>query len=159
MIKLKPYLSKEIHFDMGKLESDFYRADLEIKGLDHSGPSYQGRVFLNNPKANYDTPTSMAEGYVGSFFVFGHGGCLGDMDHCDVHAERKKFDTVPNPVTPEDTSIIVTDQLKKLAKRTKEFTVSIVPILTGGMMNPEELDTEHVVNLDKISIVTYDLEE
>ena len=43
------------------------------------------------------------------------------MDHCDVHAERKKFDTVPNPVTPEDTSIIVTNQLDKLAKRPKNL--------------------------------------
>jgi hypothetical protein len=59
--------------------------------------------------------------------------------------------------TSEDASIIVTDQLKKLAKRTKEFTVTIVPILTGGMMNPEVLDIDRVVNLD--SIVTYDLEE
>jgi hypothetical protein len=159
IIKLKPFLSKRIHFDMHKLESDFYRADLEIRGLDHSGPSYQGRVYLNNPKADYDTPTTADKGYAGSFFVFGHGGCLGDMGHCDIHAERKKFDAIPNPVTPENISIIVTDQLKKLAKRTKEFTVTIVPILTGGMMNPKELDTEHIVNLEKISIVTYDLEE
>ena len=56
-------------------------------------------------------------------------------------------------ILSKDASIIVTDQLEKLAKRTKEFMLTTVPILTGGMMNPEELDTEYVVNLDKISIV------
>ena len=37
------------------------RADLTFYGLDHSGPSYQVRVFFNNPDAGPDTPLSRAK--------------------------------------------------------------------------------------------------
>jgi hypothetical protein len=31
------------------LDRDFTRADIQFLGLDHSGASFEGRVFLNNP--------------------------------------------------------------------------------------------------------------
>ena len=57
----------------------FSRADLIFYGVDHSGGSYEGRVFLNAPQrlardADIDHPS-----YVGSFHVFGHIGCAGDV--------------------------------------------------------------------------------
>jgi hypothetical protein len=42
------YVSEPIYLDIKKLENEFYRADIEIHGVDHSGPSYEGRIFLNN---------------------------------------------------------------------------------------------------------------
>ena len=65
----------------------FYRADLEFHGVDHSKASFEGRMFINNPDAGPDTPTSH-ESYVGSFWVFGHGGCAGGEGHCEPPAER-----------------------------------------------------------------------
>src|SRR5690348_16357380 len=58
---------------------DFNRADLIFEGVDHSGPSFEGRVFLNNPNATADTPATAENGYAGSFHIFGHGICLGDV--------------------------------------------------------------------------------
>jgi hypothetical protein len=62
----------------------FTRADLTFSGLDHSGPSYESRVFFDTPHADAGTPLKPAAGYVGSFSVFGHGGCFGEHGHCQV---------------------------------------------------------------------------
>jgi hypothetical protein len=45
---------------------------LILEGLDHSGPSCEVRVFLNNPKAGPSTPPSESEGYVGSVSIYGY---------------------------------------------------------------------------------------
>jgi len=156
----RPYVSKKIRFDLTRLESPFYRADVEFHGVDHSGASYQARVFLNNTKADKNTPTDLSHGYVGSFFVFGHGGCLGDIGHCETRAGRKKYDVIPNQLRPQNLSLIATDKIRELGKKAKEFTVTIVPILAGGMaeVSQEDVDLENVVKLDDVSIITYDLE-
>ena len=83
------YISREIILDISRLENEFYRADIELHEVDHSGPSYEGRVFLNNRKANHKTELILANGYVGSYNIFGHGGCFGDVGHCDIPAERR----------------------------------------------------------------------
>lgn len=44
---------------------------LVFRGVDHGGPSFEARVFLNNPAATDATPTTAKYGYVGSFFVYG----------------------------------------------------------------------------------------
>ena len=53
------------------------RADLVFYGVDHAGPSYEARVFINNPKADAETERVDEQGYAGSFAVFGHNGCFG----------------------------------------------------------------------------------
>ena len=59
------------------------RADLVFYGVDHSGPTYEARVFLNNPRArDADTARDAEQGYAGSFAVFGHSGCFGAEGHC-----------------------------------------------------------------------------
>ena len=57
-------------------ENDFYTVDIEFYGVDVSGPSYEGRVYVNNPDANESTPLDDKSGYVGSYYVFGHYGSL-----------------------------------------------------------------------------------
>jgi len=159
IIRAKTFSSEKIHLNIQDLESEFYRADVVFKGLDHAVPSYEGRIFINNPKAKHDTPTDLDHGYVGSYFVFGHGSCLGDAGHCDVHAERQKFDVIPNPLIPEDISIIITDKLKKLGRNTTDFTVTVVPnVVPPPLLGQEQVDLENIVKVDKVSIVTYDKE-
>ena len=152
------YVSNKIKLDITKLENEFYRADLIIHGLDHSGPSYEGRVFINNPQAGHDTPDDSAQGYTGSFFVFGHGGCLGDEGHCEVNRPSSRFNLIPNPLVPEKVSLIVTEKLKELGKTTDEFTITIVPKLSRGSERAcqKDADLKNVVLLHKITIETYD---
>lgn len=156
-VQPKKYVSKPLKLSLSKLEKKFYRADLEFQGIDHSGPSYEGRVFINNPNANRDTEKTLAYGYVGAFYIFGHGRCYGDEGHCEVIKERRPFDLRPgHPLTPLDKRITITDQLKEIAKNTDEFSITIVPILVGeGKMEDTRQD---LVQLEKISIITYNKE-
>jgi hypothetical protein len=151
--KPKIFISKPLKLNIENLEKKFYRADLEFHGVDHSGPSYEGRVFINNPKADDNTPKTLANGYAGSYHIFGHGGCFGDVGHCEIRKERLPFDYRPShPLTPAFKRIIFTpDKIKEIGKGTNEFTVTIVPIVAKG----SKVISSDVVNLEKISIVTY----
>lgn len=51
----------------------FDRADIVVDGLDLAGPSYELRVFLNNPEANAQTEPTPDNGYAGSIYVYGYG--------------------------------------------------------------------------------------
>lgn len=161
----KPYVSDKIAFKMKDLEKPFYRADLELRGVDKSGPSYEGRVFLSKydreEHPSQDTPTDEAHGYVGSFFVFGNGGCYGDMGHCDLNLSKTKFDVIPNREKPENITLMVTDKLKEISQDSGEFRVTVVPVSADGMnfVCQTGVDLENIVKIDKVSVVTYDLEE
>jgi hypothetical protein len=151
------YVSKEIIFDISKLESEFYRADIELHNVDHSGPSYEGRVFLNNPEANQKTELTMANGYVGSYNIFGHGGCFGDVGHCDIPTEKRLYEYRPSHhLKPQYKRIIITDALKKLGKNTTEFVITIVPVIPGKAAEETKSIAEEIVKFEKIGIITYD---
>ena len=96
-----------------------------------------------------------------SFYVFGHGGCLGAEGHCEVNRLSLRFDIIRNPLLPEKISLIITEKLKELGKTTDEFTITIVPELAGGSESAcqNDADLKNVVLLHKISIETYDKEE
>jgi len=156
-IQLKKYTSKSLKLDISNLEKKFYRADLEFHGIDHSGPSYEGRVFINNPDADRNTEKKLSSGYVGSFYVFGHGRCYGDEGHCEVRKERRPFDYRPShPLTPLDKRITITDQIKKIGRNTDEFIITVVPVLAGG--SKMEDAQQDLVQLEEISIITYNKE-
>jgi len=115
---------------------EFSRADLEFRGVDHSGPSFEARLFLDNPNADPSTPRDESEGYAGSFHVFGHGGCFGELGHCDVRDEpRSVYDLrPPHPLTPQFKTVIVTDALRLVmqTRRKKTFSVTVVPVVSQG---------------------------
>ena len=95
-LSTKIYTSpRPIGADAVLLEQDVTRVDLEFHGVDHSGASFEGRVFVNNPGADQNTELSPERGYVGSFHIFGHGGCYGDVGHCEVRAEPGRYDPRP----------------------------------------------------------------
>jgi hypothetical protein len=70
------YVSAPLPLPVQLEETDFERADLVFYGVEHSGPSYEGRVFLDAPDADGNTPLDSASGYAGSFYVFGHAEVL-----------------------------------------------------------------------------------
>src|SRR5438477_12447518 len=81
------------------LDTDYSRADLIFEGVDHSGASFEARVFLNNESANDQTPATPENGYAGSFHIFGHGGCFGDdITHCQIRGAPRPYD--PRPAHP-----------------------------------------------------------
>ena len=149
-IRPKPFVSDIVNFDFEKLGKEFYRADLELQGVDHSGPSYEGRVFINNEFANYDTPLNNNNGYVGSYYIFGHGGCYGDVGHCDMRRERTRFNLVPNQLKPENIFMIITPRIKELQSSTKEFKITIVPVLSDSNPLGRDIDLENIVSIEKV---------
>ena len=122
------------------VDRDFTRADIEFHGLDHSGASFEGRVFLNNPGADENTETTAANGYAGSFHIFGHGGCFGDEGHCDVPSDpHAPFDLrPPHQLTPHVKAVIVTDALKRVLTQGPighSITVTVAAVVVGPGSN------------------------
>ncbi len=132
-------------------QPDFQRADLVFYGVDHSGPSYEARVYLNNPDADLRTPRDAASHYAGSFTVFGHAGCAGDAGHCEVPTgPRDPFDRrPPHPLTPQTKTVIVTDALRLLDD--EQLQVTVVPV-RPGREGAEVVDT---LAFDRFSLLTY----
>jgi len=115
------------------------RVDLIFYGVDHSGSSYEARVFLDAPDADLDTPRE-DEHYAGSFHVFGHGGCFGDEGHCDVSEEpRDPFDyRPPHQLTPATKVVTITDALSRLVdlgQAGRSVTVTVVAETPGDRPN------------------------
>jgi tyrosinase len=95
-------------------EHAFERADLIFYGLDHSGPSYEAQVFMA-PRGIGGGPDREHPAYVGSFFIFGHGGCFGDAGHCEVPAAREPFDLrPPHELEPATRLVTVTEPLEAM---------------------------------------------
>jgi len=119
--------------DLPEDRADVQRADLIFYGVDHSGPTYEARIFLDNPRANADTPRTVDEGYAGSFTVFGHGGCFGGDDHCAPKARYSdEFDRrPPHPLTPQTVAVTVTDALARV--QGEQVKVHVVTVLPEGM--------------------------
>jgi tyrosinase len=145
--------SPPIKLNWVKEENEFYRADIEFFGIDISGPSYEGRVFLNNPKANANTDLSLETGYAGSYYIFGHGGCYGDEGHCEIK-QRRTFDSrTEHDLTPAYKSMIATDAIKRIIKTTKEIVISVVPITARSARMS---DAKEIVYIDRIRISCYE---
>jgi hypothetical protein len=139
------------------LDAPFDRADVVFQEVDHSGPSFEVRLFFNNPDADADTPRSAEEGYAGRFTVFGHGGCYGDIGHCDVPAPTTDpTDLRPaHPLTPLDTYVTVTGALRRLADAGEPLqTVTLVPVV----LHPNRRDNHGTLepfNFSQLSLHTY----
>jgi tyrosinase len=138
---------------LGTLDDNYSRADIEFHGLDHSGASYEGRVYLNNPDANEDTGRSPEAGYAGSYHIFGHGGCLGDEGHCEVKPRRRYDPRSAHPLTPARKVVICTDAVRRAAQSGGEVTVTVVPVITATGAYIDNADD--VLAYDHVRIVTY----
>jgi hypothetical protein len=135
------------------------RVDIEFQQVDDSGASFEGRVFLNNPEADENTDLNLENGYAGSFFIFGHGGCFGDEGHCEVDTERA-FDPYDprrsHPMTPVETSVEATEAVQRTASEGEDVTVTVVPVIMGLT---EQTDVENVFKHDlHPRIVAYEIE-
>lgn len=149
----KSYTSEPIAIEFASPDHRFYRADLEIDEITHAGASYEGRIFLNNPDADKDTPTDPEHGYAGSFHIFGHGGCLGDPGHCDVKPSGDPFDhRNPHPLTPATKRVEVTASLARAYAQGETVRVTIVPVVSATNELTDETDVFHCKS---IHLLTY----
>lgn len=141
-------------------ENNFYRADLEFHGIDHSGISYEARVFLNNKKANHETELNELNNYVGSFYVLAHGGCFGDAGHCIVKPRKDPYDDrLSHPLTPAFKFLTITSKLNKIIKESNQIIVTLVPIIKREPELEKESDMgdiHNVIKFEEIKLVTYD---
>jgi hypothetical protein len=108
------------------------RVDLVLYEVDHSGASYEGRVFVGGKKpaaaAGVEHPS-----YVGSFHVFGHGRCQGEEGHCDVPTEHDPFDLrLPHHLEPHLAIVTVTDAVTALIDAGKEKATVTIAAHDGG---------------------------
>jgi hypothetical protein len=135
------------------LDADFTRADIEFEGVDHSGATYEGRVYLNNPDATAETGANEEEGYAGSYYIFGHGGCLGDPGHCDVKP-RRPYDPRPqHPLVGIRKVVVATNAVKRAKEAGGEVKVTVVPVVLST--GPKRDLTDAYVKYDAVKIITY----
>jgi hypothetical protein len=129
------------------------RVDLELNGVDHAGASFAIRVFLNDPEAGPDTLASTQNShYAGSFYIFGHGPCLGDEGHCDIRTGPiHPYDLrPPHPLTAQYHRLPITSALRAVAEG-ETFTATLIAVTNrGGTYQPADL-----LYFTRLSVVAY----
>ena len=130
-------------------EHRFDRADLIFYGLDHSGDSYEAQVFMGARGVGGE-PGREHRSYVGSFFILGHGGCFGDVGHCDLPRARDPFDLRPaHQLEPAVGVLTVTTSLRALMGPSLAAAKVTVVAHTQGRASDE------VLAFDTIRLATY----
>lgn len=130
--------------------AEFDRADLVFYDVDHSGASFEARVYLGNPDATAATGRDDPS-YAGAFHVFGHGGCFGDEGHCDVPSgPADAFDLRdPHQLRPQVKLVVVTDAVRRLLDGGRtEVEVTVVAETPGEEGND-------VLAFSRIRLLTY----
>jgi hypothetical protein len=130
--------------------AEFQRADLVFYGVDHSGPSFEARVYFNQEAVDASTPRD-ADSFAGSFTVFGHGGCAGDAGHCDVPTHpRDPFDRrPPHALTRQTKTVIVTAALRRISD--PELTISVIAVRPG----PEAPEAVDALEFERFRLFTF----
>ncbi|MFZ1925542.1 MAG: hypothetical protein WAU42_05300 [Solirubrobacteraceae bacterium] len=129
------------------------RVDLELHGVEHSGGSFAVRVFVNLPDADSSTATDTEnKRYAGSFYIFGHGPCLGDEGHCAVRTGPiHPYDFRPaHPLMPQYHRLPITKALRANAAE-DTFTVTLV-VVANRDGNYESAD---LLDFSRLSVIAY----
>jgi hypothetical protein len=110
------------------------RADIVVDGLEHGGPSFEVRTFLNNPAADARTEPTPENGYAGSIYVYGYGEPL-------ERAGGGAGGSGARPLTPKTRSIIATDAVRAAAAAGPEVSVTLVPVAPDASEPDVDLDS------------------
>jgi hypothetical protein len=143
-------------FARATLLESYTRADVELHRVDLAVPSYEGRVFLNRPDADRDTPLDPGTGYLGSFSVFGKVECWGDSDdHC-AQPDGGRFDRRRSPTRYAKIRVRTPDGLmRRLAGEADgELTLNVVAVLPARE-DYKAYDPADVLRFERLAIVTY----
>lgn len=96
------------------------RADVVLDGLEQAGPSFEVRVFVNNPSATAATKPAAASGYAGSVYVYGEGAPVAEIG------------TAAHPQTPMTRNVIATEAIRAAAAAGPRASVTLVPVGFAG---------------------------
>lgn len=141
------FTSKPI--ELPPADRPFARADLIFTGVDHSGASFEAQVFLDPRGVGRDADRDH-RAYVGSFFVFGHGGCFGDVGHCDIPRDRDPFDLrPPHQLEPATRVLTVTEAVEGLLGRGVE-AAKVTVVARTAPRKPAS-----VLAFEKVRLATY----
>jgi hypothetical protein len=146
----KKYTSRPIPLTKEIRRAAFRHAELIFQNVDLSGPSYEGRVFFNNPAADAKTPQLPESGYAGKFTIFGAGRCWGDEGHCTVPESRREYDPrSPHQLTPRRVTLVVTQALLRAARETSRLNITVVPVVLAAR---ERMGTRDCFHFDGMSL-------
>jgi hypothetical protein len=118
-------------------EIAFSRADLVFYGIDHSGSSFEAQISLGDEPA-------------GSFYIFGHGGCFGDVGHCDIPERLDPFDLrPPHQLLPATRVVTVTEPIRRLIEAgERAVQVTVIARTPGDRSNK-------VLQFDTVRLLSY----
>jgi hypothetical protein len=141
------FVSEPIPLNLGSKKNDFARADIEVYGIDQSGASFEGRVFLNNPQATLTTPLSKEDGYAGSFHVFGYG-----IWPADVGKEGDEKSPASESIrAPISKTVIATEAIRRAAAKGNDAQVTVVPVYPGNPLR----DASDAFKLEGVRIIVH----
>jgi hypothetical protein len=94
------------------------QADVVVAGLEQAGPSFELRIFLNDPSANAATERTAERGYAGSIYIYGYGRPPeGTVAQSGSHAR-----------IPMTRSVKATEAVRAATADGPEITVTLVPV-------------------------------
>ena len=127
----------------------YARADLEIEGVRHDGPSCYVMTYFNLPAADENSGRAIPQ-FAGAFSLFAHGRCWGDAGHCEVPSvPLTVFDRRwPHSLTPINITLTVTGALRAVAEDELTLTVLTFPVLGT--------DREESLRFSRLTLLTYD---
>jgi hypothetical protein len=102
-----------------KEASSIERADIVVTGVEQAGPSFELRVFVNNPGADADTEPTAESGYAGSIYVYGYGQPLPPGSGTTPHLPMTRY-------------VVATDAIRAAAAEGATATVTVVPVAFAG---------------------------
>ena len=126
---------------------DARRLELVFGGVEQAGPSFEGRVFLNHADADEATPTTPADGYAGSFHVYGYG----EHPPPALAAQMARRGAHGAPIAPIEKRLRADEAAVRTAlEGSDELTVTVVSIPADpGGPAPERPFEEVKVILDR----------
>lgn len=135
--------------------SAFKRADLEFYGIDHFRPSFTVQVFFNDAKVEPDSASDKRSSYAGTFSVFAHGNCGGDVGHCDASRPQGRFsDPASHPLTRAFKRLVVTEPLRRVCKTGKPLMVTV--IVTPAATRTKQLEYDKLLDLQGMQVTTFE---
>lgn len=141
--------------EIAQLDDEFTRADLVFYGVDHSGISYEGLVYVDLADGGLGTRDS-ERGYAGSFTVFGHAGCYGDEGHCaPAQGFHDEFDRrLRHPLTPFTRTVVATDAVRR-ARREQRAVIDV--LVVANVPEPEGAgDDQSPLRFESVRLLTYE---
>lgn len=145
-------------------DEEVRRLDLQVFGVGHRDASYEVRVFVDNAEAGPATEPVAEQGYAGSYFVFGHGGCVGDAGHCHVPEGRPYAYDVRgrHKLTPQVRVLQVTEAWRRTQSRASQegrtaetVTLTFVAVHGVGPDGEPVGDADDLLGLQRVALVAY----